>query len=59
MLLMIDNYDSFTFNLVHYFQELGADIQVCTQFLEIVHQVEGEAVVIVDHQEHFGPPSPN
>jgi len=28
MLLMIDNYDSFTFNLVHYFQELGADIQV-------------------------------
>ena len=28
MLLMIDNYDSFTFNLVHYFQELGADIAV-------------------------------
>lgn len=28
MLLMIDNYDSFTFNLVHYFQELGADVEV-------------------------------
>ena len=25
MILLIDNYDSFTFNLVHYLQELGAD----------------------------------
>ncbi len=28
MLLMIDNYDSFTYNLVQYFGELGADIRV-------------------------------
>ncbi len=28
MLLLIDNYDSFTFNLVHYLGELGANIDV-------------------------------
>jgi anthranilate synthase/aminodeoxychorismate synthase-like glutamine amidotransferase len=28
MLLMIDNYDSFTYNLVHYFEDLGCEVQV-------------------------------
>lgn len=28
MLLMVDNYDSFTFNLVQYLQELGAEVRV-------------------------------
>jgi anthranilate synthase component 2 len=28
MLLLIDNYDSFTYNLVHYLDELGADVEI-------------------------------
>ncbi len=28
MILLIDNYDSFTYNLVHLFQELGAEVTV-------------------------------
>ncbi|MBR9883664.1 MAG: aminodeoxychorismate/anthranilate synthase component II [Oceanospirillales bacterium] len=28
MLLIIDNYDSFTYNVVQYFSELGADVEV-------------------------------
>ncbi len=28
MILVIDNYDSFTYNLVHYLNELGAETRV-------------------------------
>ena len=28
MLLLIDNYDSFTYNLFQYLSELGADVKV-------------------------------
>ena len=28
MIVLIDNYDSFTYNLYHYLGELGADVKV-------------------------------
>ena len=28
MLVLIDNYDSFTYNLVHYFEEIGEKVKV-------------------------------
>ena len=41
MLLMIDNYDSFTFNLVQYFGELGADVHVFRNDEITVDQIAG------------------
>ena len=38
MLLLIDNYDSFTWNLVHYLGELGADVVVRRNDALDVHQ---------------------
>ncbi len=43
MLLMIDNYDSFTYNLVQYFGELGADVQVYRNDQITVEQIEALA----------------
>jgi anthranilate synthase component 2 len=40
MLLMIDNYDSFTYNLVQYFGELGADIRVYRNDEITLEQIE-------------------
>jgi anthranilate synthase component 2 len=40
MLLMIDNYDSFTFNLVQYLQALGADVQVARNDALTVAEIE-------------------
>ena len=40
MLLMIDNYDSFTFNLVQYLGELGADVHVYRNDQITLDQVE-------------------
>jgi len=40
MLLMIDNYDSFTYNLVQYFGELGADVQVYRNDRITLDQIE-------------------
>ncbi len=39
MLLMIDNYDSFTFNLVQYLQMLGAEVQVVRNDAMRVEQI--------------------
>jgi para-aminobenzoate synthetase component II len=40
MLLMIDNYDSFTYNLVQYFGELGEDVQVYRNDKITVDEIE-------------------
>lgn len=40
MILMIDNYDSFTYNLVQYFGELNADMKVYRNDALTVSQVE-------------------
>ena len=57
MLLMIDNYDSFTFNLVQYLQALGAEVKVVRNDALTVEQIEElapERIVISP-----GPCTPN
>ena len=57
MLLMLDNYDSFTFNLVQYLQTLGAEVQVVRNDAMTVDEVERlapERIVISP-----GPCTPN
>jgi len=69
MLLMIDNYDSFTYNLVQYFGELGEDVRVFRNdeiTLEGIHELRpgrlvlspgpcspAEAGICVDAIRHF------
>ena len=43
MILVIDNYDSFTYNLVQYLGELGADIQVVRNDQTTVEAIEKQA----------------
>jgi len=40
MLLMIDNYDSFTYNLVQYFGELGEDVRVFRNDKITIEEIE-------------------
>ncbi len=57
MLLMIDNYDSFTYNLVQYFGELGVDVEVHRNdqiTVEEIEQKDPEWIVISP-----GPCTPN
>src|SRR3989338_2846783 len=49
MILMIDNYDSFTYNLVQYFGELGADMKIYRNDKITLKQIEAlrpEQIVI-------------
>ena len=49
MLLLIDNYDSFTYNLVQYFRELGAELHVCRNdeiSVEEARKLSPDAIVI-------------
>jgi anthranilate synthase component 2 len=57
MLLMIDNYDSFTYNLVQYFGELGQDVQVYrndTLSLQDIERLAPQYIVLSP-----GPCTPN
>lgn len=57
MLLMIDNYDSFTYNLVQYFGELGADVKVVRNDAITVEAIEALAPAHIVISP--GPCSPN
>ncbi|MGH7884117.1 MAG: anthranilate synthase component II [Thermodesulfobacteriota bacterium] len=49
MILMIDNYDSFTYNLVHYFGELGEQVEVYRNDkidFDIIDSLNPEFIVI-------------
>lgn len=74
MLLLIDNYDSFTYNLFQYFCELGQDVRVVRNnqtTLEEIEKISPEKIVISpgpstplqagisnDVIKHFGPQMP-
>jgi len=57
MVLMIDNYDSFTYNLVQYFGELGEDVRVVRNddmTLAALRGLDADAIVVSP-----GPCTPN
>src|SRR5512137_1695317 len=74
MLLLIDNYDSFTYNLYQYLCELGQDVKVVRNdkiTIDAIEKLKPERIVIspgpgtpldagisVDAIRHFGPKLP-
>ena len=50
MILLIDNYDSFTYNLFHYLGEIGAKVEVFLNdkvTLEEIEKLKPEKIVIM------------
>jgi len=57
MILMIDNYDSFTYNIVQYCLELGADLKVIRNdelTVEEIEKLNPEKIILSP-----GPATPN
>ncbi|WP_296405494.1 aminodeoxychorismate/anthranilate synthase component II [Psychrobacter sp.] len=57
MILLLDNYDSFTYNIVQYLQQLGADVNVVENDRLTLHEIEAlnpSAIVLGP-----GPGTPN
>ena len=49
MILMIDNFDSFTYNLVQYLRQLGAEVQVARNnalTIDAIARMAPEAIVV-------------
>ncbi len=57
MIILIDNYDSFTYNLVHYFQEMGEKVKVYR------NDEKNSDFLITENPKYFvispGPSTPN
>ena len=56
MILMIDNYDSFTYNLVQYFGELGAELAVHRNdkiTVEVIERLSPDKIVISPVPAHL------
>ena len=57
MILLIDNYDSFTYNVKHYFNEIGAEVQTFRNdkiTLNGIEEINPKAIVLSP-----GPCTPN
>ncbi len=49
MLLMIDNYDSFTYNIVQYFGELNQEVKVVRNDAVTLEDIEAMATEVFSH----------
>ena len=57
MILLIDNYDSFTYNVKHYFNEIGAEVQIYRNdkiTIQEIKEINPKAIVLSP-----GPCTPN